>query len=298
MQLQFGIVKLSELEEFKMNFHTKPVTYPNHVHLYVEDLKRSVEFYKKIVGFKELETTSTKAVLTADGKTPLLTVEQPFGVIPKEPRRSGLYHMAILLPSREELGKFLYHLIINGVRPGSADHAVSEALYFNDPDGNGIEVYRDREPEEWTWNGDYVHMVTEYLDAQGVLDAGAGKPWGGLPVDTVMGHIHLHVSDEGAAKEFYTKGLGFEVVAKLPQAYFFGSHKYHHHIAANTWNGVGAPAKSVNSAGLHSFSLVYADKEALENTVASLKELGAPVEQINDSYMTKDPAGNRIILTI
>lgn len=281
-----------------MNFHEKPITYVSNVHLYVEDLNRSVEFYKKIMGFKVLESTSTKALLTADGKSALLTVEQPFGVIPKEPRRSGLYHMAILLPSREELGKFLYHLILNGVRPGSSDHHVSEALYFNDPDGNGIEVYRDREPEEWLWNAEHVHMVTDPLDAQGVLDAGGGKPFAGLPADTKMGHVHLHVSDVEKAKEFYTKALGFEVVADYPQAYFLGAGKYHHHIAVNTWAGVGAPARSVNSVGLHSYTIVYADQSTLENVVESLKALGAAVETEGNVYITKDPAGNRIILSI
>lgn len=281
-----------------MQFHRKPHTFVNHVHLYVEDLNRSVQFYEEILGFKTLERTDRKADLTADGKTALLSVEQPVGVAPKEPRRSGLYHMAILLPTRADLGKFLQHLLLNGIRPGSSDHLVSEALYFNDPDGNGIEVYRDREPEEWAWNGNMVAMATEYLDAQGVLEAGGGQPWTGLPADTLMGHIHLHVGDAEKATEFYTKGLGFDVVSHYPNAAFLSTGKYHHHIAVNTWQGEGAPPKSENSVGLHSYTLVYPDQPSLQQAMESVRSLGYEVKSDGNVYITEDPSKNRIILSL
>jgi len=281
-----------------MQFHREPNTFVSNVHLYVEDINRSVQFYEEILGFQPLSRTERKAELTADGKTALLTIEKPENVEPKEPRRSGLYHFAILLPTREDLGRFLQHLLLNGIRPGSSDHLVSEALYFNDPDGNGIEVYRDREPSEWTWNNDLVEMATDYLDAQGVLNAGGGQPWSKLPVDTLMGHIHLHVGDVQAATEFYTKGLGFEIVSHYPNAAFLATGKYHHHIAVNTWQGEGAPPRSENSVGLSSYTLTYPDEATLQRAVDAVKALGYLVSSDGEGFVTEDPSKNRIYLSL
>src|SRR5690606_4944413 len=134
---------------------------------------------------------------------------QPENVQPKAGRTTGLYHFAILLPSRADLSAFLKHIIRAGVQLGASDHLVSEALYFSDPDGNGIEVYRDRPSNEWSWSNDQVKMVTDPLDGQGILME-SNKEWNGLPADTVMGHIHLHVSHLDNTEDFYVNGLGFD----------------------------------------------------------------------------------------
>jgi len=279
------------------NFHQKPSIYVGEVNIKVKNLDNAVTFYQNIMGFQVLEQTEGKAVLTTDGKTPLLTLEQPADVIPKEGKMSGLYHFAILLPSRADLSVFLRHLLQTGYPLGAADHYVSEALYLNDPDGNGIEVYRDRPSFEWTWKNNLVEMATEQLDAEGIL-AESDAEWNGLPSGTVMGHIHLHVGDLQKAEEFYTKGLGFNVVSYYPQAAFLSTGGYHHHIAINTWQGVGAPTPPKNSVGLNWYTLVFPNETERENVIKQLKQLGAPVKKETDFYVTSDPSGNQIRLVV
>ncbi|EKN66758.1 glyoxalase family protein [Neobacillus bataviensis LMG 21833] len=279
------------------NFHRKPNIFVGEVNIKVKNLDYSVTFYQNIMGFLVSEKTDRKAILTADGKNPLLTLEQPADVIPKEGNTSGLYHFAILLPSRADLSVFLRHLIQTGYPLGAADHYVSEALYLNDPDGNGIEVYRDRPSSDWTWKNNLVDMATEQLDAQGIL-AESNAEWKGLPSGTVMGHIHLHVGDLKKAEEFYTKGLGFNVASYYPQAAFLSTGGYHHHIAINTWQGVGAPASPKNSVGLNWYTLVFPDETARETVIKQLQQVGASVKKETDFYVTNDPSGNQIRLVV
>lgn len=281
-----------------MSFHQPPVTFVSQVNLKVQSLERSLAFYQEVIGLKVYEKTDNSALLTADGKTVLLNIEQPSDVIPKKGRTTGLYHFALLLPNRSDLAKILKHFLQTGYPlQGASDHLVSEALYLADPDGNGIEIYTDRPASEWEWNEQHVVMATQALDAEDLLAEGADQSWNGLPEGTVMGHIHLHVAELAKTEEFYTKGLGFEVVSRYgPQALFISSGKYHHHIGLNTWNGVGAPKPSANSVGLESYTLVLADDGNFKNTVNRLKEIGAAVEEEKGIFITKDPSGNRIRL--
>jgi len=278
-------------------FHQAPNVYVGEVNIKVKNLDYSVTFYKQIIGLQLLEQSERKAVLTADGNTPLLTLEEPVNVIPKQEHRSGLYHFAILLPSRTDLADFLRHLIQTGYPLGAADHYVSEALYLNDPDGNGIEVYRDRPSLEWSWKNGLVEMATEQLDAEGILSE-RNSEWRGLPAGTVMGHIHLHVGDLEKAKDFYTKGIGFEVVSYYPQAVFLSSGRYHHHVAINTWQGAGAPVPLENSVGLNWYSLVFPNKAAREKVIKQLEQMGVPITKEGTYYVTSDPAGNQIRLLL
>ena len=283
-----------------MSFHQPPVTFVGQVNIKVQSLERSLAFYQEVIGFKVYEKTDKSAKLTADGKTVLLSIEQPTDVIPKRGRTTGLYHFAILLPDRTDLAKILKHFLQTGYPlQGASDHLVSEALYLADPDGNGIEIYIDRPASKWKWNGQEVVMATDALDAENLLSEGIEGMWNGLPAGTVMGHIHLHVAELVKTEEFYTKGLGFEVVSRYgPQALFISSGKYHHHIGLNTWNGAGAPTPPANSVGLESFSLVLPDEVSLKETVASLKKIGAPVQIENSIPITIDPSGNKIRLEI
>jgi len=283
-----------------MNFHHGPNTFVGQVDIRVQNLDRSLLFYKEMIGFQVLDQTETTATLTADGKTVLLTLVQPEDVIPKQSRTTGLYHFAILLPTRADLGKILLHFIQAGYPiQGASDHLVSEALYLADPDGNGIEIYSDRPSSSWSWRNDEVIMTTEAMDAQSVLDEAQGATWNGLPADTVMGHIHLHVSELRSTEEFYKKGLGFDVVCRYGnQALFISTGKYHHHIGLNTWNGIGAPEPPANSVGLASFSLIFANSEKRKNILEQLKEIGATVTEENGYFVTKDPSGNRIHLLV
>lgn len=278
-------------------FHQSPNIYSSEVNLKVKNLDYALTFYQNIMGFKVLEKADRKAVLTANGKTPLVTLEQPENVLAKEGRTSGLYHFAILLPSRADLSVFLRHFLGTGYQLGAADHYVSEALYITDPDGNGIEVYRDRPSNEWSWKDGLVDMATVELDGNGLL-AESDTEWTGLPSGTIMGHIHLHVGDLQKAEEFYTKGLGFTIVSYYPQAVFLSTGGYHHHIAINTWQGEGAPTPPKNSVGLNWYSLVFPDNAARESAIERLKQLGASVEKEADYYVTSDPSGNQIRLML
>jgi len=278
-------------------FFQEPNVYVGEVSIKVTDLNRSVEFYERIIGLKVLERTDKKAALTADGTTALVTLEQPEGVTAKSGRTAGLYHFAILLPSRADFSVFLRHLLETRYRFGASDHYVSEALYIQDPDDNGIEIYSDRPSSKWSWNGKLVDMATVQLDGQSVL-AESDAPWRGLPAGTIMGHIHLHVGNVERAEKFYQEGLGFQTVAYYPQAAFMSTGGYHHHIAVNTWQGVGAPPAPAAAAGLRWYTLVFPNEDARARTVEQLKSIGASVVEEGGWYTTSDPAGNVIRLVV
>jgi len=283
-----------------MVFHNKPNTYVEHVNIKVESLERSLKYYQEVIGFKVLEQTATTAKFTTDGKMSILSIEQPSQPLPKLGRTTGLYHFAILLPHRSDLARIVYHFSELGIRIGSSDHLVSEALYLNDPDGNGIEIYVDREPSQWHWRSEEVAMTVDPLNFQDLLsNEKPEQPWKGLPAGTVMGHIHLHVADLTKAEVFYSKGLGFEVVNRYgDQALFISTGKYHHHIGLNTWNGVGAPTPPANSVGLGSFTLNFSDEEARQRVINNLEQIGSSVTVDKGVYSTIDPSGNRILLSI
>jgi len=278
-----------------MTFHSGKATYVETVSLNIKDLNRSLEFYTKTIGFSVLKQDETYAELTADGDNVLLILNQ----VDKErthPRSAGLYHFALLLPERADLALMTMHLASKRIPLGSADHHVSEALYLDDPDGNGIEIYIDRAPEHWIWNNGQVHMVTEQLNAEDLLkDRPDPADFKGLPKDTVMGHVHLHVSELQKTDEFYIEGLGFEVILNFGgQALFMGSEKYPHHIAANIWNGLGAPASEKGSIGLDYFTVVYPTAEAMNLAADRLFALGFTANKKDGYISTQDPSGNHI----
>ena len=281
-----------------MGFHSKPNTHVGQVRLKIEDLDRSLKFYQEIMGFAILDRTDTTANLTADGKTSILKLEQPEGIQPKQARTTGMYHFALLLPTRKDLANFVIHLSENNIQMGAADHLVSEALYIKDLDGNEIEIYVDRDPEVWDWNGEEVAMTTDPLNFQELISHRVpDEKWVGLPTETVMGHIHLHVAELEKTEEFYVKGLGFDVVNRFgSQALFLSTAKYHHHIGLNTWNGVGAAKPAENTVGMESVEFIYNDKAAIEATVAKLEKIGATVVEEDGRTFTYDPSGIKIEL--
>lgn len=278
-------------------FHQKPTIFTEEVSINVMNLEKSILFYENIIGLQVLKRTDQTAVLTANGNTPLLILEQPPNVIEKEKRTTGLYHFALLLPTRKDLARFLRHLFRKNIRFGASDHYVSEAIYINDPDENGIEVYRDRPSLKWKWSNDQVTMATEPLDTEGLLKESDSK-WIHLPEQTILGHMHLHVADLELTERFYTKGLGFDVVTRYPGALFMSTGGYHHHLGANIWNGEGAPAPQINSVGLKWFTLVLPDEQARLKTIDQLQDIGAKVVEEKDFYITSDPSGNEIRLVI
>ncbi|MCM3585290.1 VOC family protein [Mesobacillus maritimus] len=283
-----------------MTFHQKPHTFVSQVHLNVQDLQRSLKFYQEILGLKIIEKNDHKAVLTADGKQPLVTIEQPEGVQPKQQRTTGLYHYALLLPNRKDLAKFILHMVKTQYPlQGGSDHDVSEALYLADPDGNGIEVYTDRPASEWKWNGDEVVMTTEPMDVESIIREDDGTAFTGLPAGTIMGHIHLHVAEFKKIEEFYCQALGFDIVCRYGgQALFISTGGYHHHIGLNTWSGVGAPAPAENSVGMSFYTTVFPSEVAREEAIVRLQDIGAKVTEVQGKLFVKDPSGNKIELSV
>lgn len=268
------------------------------VNLIVQNLDRTLEFYKNVLGFQVLEQTNEMASLTADGKSVLVRLEQVENVNPRQ-RTTGLYHIAFLLPNRSDLADIVHHFISTRQQlQGASDHHVSEALYLADPEGNGIEIYIDRAPELWKWDGDQVYMTTQALDIEDLLKDASEAGWKGMPEGTVNGHIHLQVSELQKTKEFYCEGLGFDLMLNYgSQALFIAKEKYHHHIGLNTWNSAGAPAPAENSAGLKSFTIILPNEEAMKQTVQNLEKLHAMVSKADGKVITKDPSGIHIQLT-
>ena len=289
------------------HFHRKPNLYSSHVQLKVSNLAHSIEYYTTIIGFKILEQTETEAYLTADGQTSLVSLVEVKNAQPLKRGFAGLYHLALLLPSRKDLGNIVQHFVNLNVRLGAADHDVSEALYLNDPDGNGIEIYIDRDESEWIWSEDeQVHMVTEQLNFQPILAAADGK-WDGLPAGTVMGHVHLSVASLEKSEEFYTNVLDYNVVTRYgAQALFISTGKYHHHFGLNTWNSNNGHAPTDDMVGLKSFTVVLKDDAYAEAVKQSLTSHGYVVETFAEApkfggtqvFSTVDPNGLRIIFTV
>ena len=282
-----------------MNFHEKPITYVGEVGLKVMNINKMKQFYQEIIGFEVISEKQNSVELGAGGKV-LLKLDAIDGITPKQDRYAGLYHFAILLPTREDLGKILVHLHQNAIQLGSSDHLVSEALYLSDPEGNGIEIYRDREPEEWNWTNNEVSMAVDPIDAQGLVEAAqkSSEPWKGMPAATVMGHIHLHVSNLADAKNFYVNGLGFEVAASMGgQALFLADQKYHHHIGMNVWNGIGIPALPEKTAGLHYYTLIM-EREKRDRLADNLRAMGTEIAEQDKYWEVKDPSGNLIRLVV
>ena len=212
------------------------------VRLQVADLERSIAFYRDVVGFTGIARTNGGARLSArTGGPVLLELDEKPGVRPV-PRRGllGLYHFAVLLPTRQALGAFVRHLADVPMQIGMADHSYSQSIYLYDPDGLGIEVYADQPRETWVVrNGEYVGTV-DPLDVSALLAIADPAPWPGLPAGTTIGHVHLYIGDLAEAAAFYHAGLGFDRIGSFPGALFVSAGGYHHHVGLNTW-AAGAP---------------------------------------------------------
>ncbi|HET9275865.1 MAG TPA: VOC family protein [Gemmatimonadales bacterium] len=262
------------------------------VALQIADLDRSLEYYLTILGFRLLDRAGSTARLgAADGDQVLLELHEHPGAR-SVPRRGllGLYHFAVLLPSRPDLGRFLKHVESRGIRPGASEHLVSEALYLVDPDGITIEVYRDRPRAEWPIREGQMIAAVDPLDREGVLGAAGAEPWTGMPAGTTIGHVHFFVDDIAAAEAFYHAALGFDkTIWNLPGLLFVAAGGYHHHVGLNTW-AAGAPAAGAEDAKLLFWELVLPDA-VISRAVESLGRTGHPVVAADGVRAASDPWG-------
>lgn len=268
------------------------------VRLQVGDLERSLGFYQGVLGFELRSSEGGRAVLGArGGASPLVELHERAGAAPVPPTgRLGLYHFAILLPDRASLGRFVAHLSGLGVRAGASHHLVSEALYLNDPDGLGIEVYADLPRTDWTSRGRELQMDSRPLDLQDLLRAGGGETWQRLPPGTTIGHVHLHVGDLPRASRFYHDGLGLDrMVWSYPGALFLAAGGYHHHLGVNTW-AAGAPPAGEGDAKLLDWELLVPGPADVEGALGGLAEAGFTGHVDDSGGWAEDPWQTRIRL--
>jgi catechol 2,3-dioxygenase len=277
-----------------------PATAIGAVHLTISDLDRSIRFYESHLGFTVHDRRDGVARLGAGG--PDLLVLSQCQAAPRVRGTSGLYHFAILVPTRVDLARSLRRLVqTDTVMQGFADHGVSEALYLGDPDGNGIEVYRDRPRVEWPYSAGQLSMGVDPLDLDELLaeldhrdDSGEG-----LSPATTMGHVHLHVAHLPAAEAFYVGLMGFEVMQRYGSgALFVSAGGYHHHVGLNTWAGVGAPPAPPGAIGLRHFVVRLPGESVRSTIVDRVRAAGIAVEAADGGVLVRDPARNALLLAV
>lgn len=268
-------------------------THVSEVALTVSDLKRARDFYEGTLGLTVV-SDEPDLKLGAGDTAFLRLVEDPRASVPRGSAR--LYHFAILYPSRADLAGATRRLVDRRwPLQGASDHLVSEAVYLPDPEGNGIEIYRDRARTEWTRTRDGIQMATLPLDLQALLDEAEGdSPT--APAGTVMGHVHLHVRDLAEAERFYREVVGLELMTRYgDSASFLAAGGYHHHLGINTWGTAGARPAIAGALGLRWYRLVLPDQAALEELDARLASTRVPYERENGSLAFADPSGHRLL---
>ncbi|MEY4983446.1 MAG: hypothetical protein RIR62_1712 [Pseudomonadota bacterium] len=254
------------------------------IRLVVRDLSRVADFYARALGLEKLSSDGGGVALGAGDRVLVELQGDPAARI-RSPREAGLFHTAFLLPARADLGAWVHHASETRLPvQGASDHLVSEAIYFADPEGNGIEIYADRPRSGWTHPDGSIRMATDPLDIPD-LAAAARAPWRGAPQGTVVGHVHLQVGNVAEAEAFYAGTLGFAVTAHYPGAAFFGAGGYHHHIGSNVWNSRGAGRRE-GGTGLASVELL-AEGGALDRIAA----------RTGGATRIADPWGTDIVLT-
>jgi catechol 2,3-dioxygenase len=279
-------------------FRLPAATRIGRVILQIADLDRSLAFYQDVLGFRVASRVDVPgqraALLTAQNEErPLLELRERPQVRPVPKRgRLGIYHFALLLPSRADLGRFIRHAAQRGVRMGGGDHFYSEATYLVDPDGITVEVYQDRPRSGWAVSqaGEIVGG-TEPLDFEGIVREGGDLSYRGLPRGTTIGHMHFFVGDLARAESFYHEAFGFAKVNwTAPGMLFVAAGAYHHHVGLNTF-AAGSPVATEEDAKLVTWELVVPDQAAADDAVASLRRAGASVTPSGSGYIARDPWG-------
>lgn len=248
--------------------------------LHVKNLKQQTDFYTDL-GFKILKQTETEILLSPYGEEPfLLRLSQS---LQNKHETAGLYHFAILLPDKPSLADAYYHLTHSDKfnLQGAADHGVSQAIYLSDPEGNGIEVYRDKE----NWN--IEDFTTNPLDTENLLKEKTKDGWVGFPENTKLGHMHLQVTDVKQSHHFYGEILGLVNTASMQGASFFAMGDYHHHVGLNSWRNVTSPNE--NNLGLDHYTLILPNKSEFERLMENLQRNDIQITKTEESILIEDP---------
>ncbi|MGH7491413.1 MAG: VOC family protein [bacterium] len=278
-----------------------PDTHLGPLHLTVSHLERAEEFYTRILGVKVFRRFGSTLWLTVNGASPLLAMTLSERAIARPPQALGLYHFAILVPSRLHLAYSLHHLLeMHYPIQGVSDNLVHEAIYLADPDGNGIALYADRPREEWPWQQRQLQVAANPLDLDFVLaELGQGKiSWHGLDPDIRIGHLHLHVTDLRQSEDFYRRALGFELTARSGSSLvYLAAGTYHHHLGLNTLaisqNGAD---KAVEVVGLRYFTICLPDENELVRLTNHLQHLRVPFQSSSGQVRLQDPGRNIVII--
>lgn len=257
------------------------------VALKVSDLSRSTAFYEEVIGLKVRKKDKRCVYLSADGVNDLLVLRQLENPVDPPPGATGLFHSALLLPDRADLADFWLHL--QNYRQwlkGASDHSVSEAIYLEDPDGIGIEIYSDREAVQ------VESMGTEGLDVEDLLQHATNASWEGVPERTVMGHVHLKVSDLEESIEFYRDVIGLQLMMQQGEsAAFMATGDYHHHVGLNTWESQGGSAPPEEATGIEYVLFSVPDQDSLDSIINAAREVTRVEKSEEGDFIVRDPSG-------
>ena len=267
------------------------------VTLHAADIGGLADYYREALGFVDVaEDVARVAAGDAGGRRrvvlgragrPLVVLVHTPDLPPPRPGAAGLFHTAILFPDRPSLAAAVARAARHprSRYVGSADHLVSQAFYFTDPEGNGIELYWDRDRTDWRWEDGRVAMASLPLDPRAFLREHLDAP---VAPTAAVGHVHLKVGDIPRARAFYVDALGFEVTAEWHGALFFSAGGYHHHLAVNTWDSRGAGPRAA-TLGLGQVAIAVPDRAAVEALAARLAGAGVPTRDDGRTLRFEDP---------
>jgi catechol 2,3-dioxygenase len=268
------------------------------VTLRVRKLDPVADFYRDAIGLVVMERSANSATLGAGG-VKLLVLEARPDATEESKRAAGLYHTAFLMPTRKDLARWLVHAALHRVPlSGFADHRVSESVYLDDPEGNGIEVYADRDPSLWQWSDGTVTMATDQLDIDDLVSLTDTRvsDYAHAPDGLRIGHMHLRVGDLARADGFYRGTLGFDPTRQRNGAAFLSSGRYHHHLGLNVWQSAGAGRRDGTATGLAWFSLEIAQADLFAARQERLRQAGVEVATVANGIEAADPWGTRVRL--
>jgi catechol 2,3-dioxygenase len=275
-----------------------PDTVMGAVTLRVGDLDRMIAYYRDAVTLDLLAHEGDSAVLGRGGVPAVILQHAPELKNP-EPRSAGLFHTAILFDSEAALAAAVYSVATRFPQSftGSSDHLVSKAFYFTDPEGNGVELYWDRDRSEWSWTHGQIEMSTLYLDPNAYLQEHLTEDSVAHPRlgTATVGHVHLSVGDIAQAREFYVSTLGFEATIGMGSALFVSAGGYHHHMAMNVWNSLGAGRRQ-QTLGLGQVEIVLPDADGVAATDDRLRHHGLQTRNDGRTVTVADPWDNTILL--